>query len=283
MPSTPLAAVLGVVPTVLDTVKSLPAKVVMLPVKVIGGGLSTIGKAHKAYETLADRGERALGRVRGGAEDLYEDVVDRADDLEDKLEAMLANTPVAEAYDKVEDTLEDVVETVKEKLPQQSSFSDDLKAELTVVPEAEQPKGEPTPSAPTGAPERVDTAATADVVAVVEEVVADAPAAPAHDDLPLPDYDHMTLGSLRGRLRSLSIDDLVAVRAYEKAHADRLPVVTMLDNRLARLATDATAEPSPGGPQPIRKKATAKPKVTKATAAEPKGAPTGSSPSLPLN
>ena len=62
----------------------------------------------------------------------------------------------------------------------------------------------------------------------------------AHDDLPLPDYDHMTLGSLRGRMRSLSVDQLVQIRAYEKAHADRLPIVTMLDNRIAKLAEDAS-------------------------------------------
>ena len=62
----------------------------------------------------------------------------------------------------------------------------------------------------------------------------------------------MTLGSLRGRLRSLSVEQLVQVRAYEKAHADRLPVVTMLDNRIAKLATDASAAPSGARPRPRR-------------------------------
>ena len=57
----------------------------------------------------------------------------------------------------------------------------------------------------------------------------------------------MTLGSLRGRLRSLSVDQLVQVRTYEKAHADRLPVVTMLDNRIAKLAT-RRERAAPSGP-----------------------------------
>ena len=72
---------------------------------------------------------------------------------------------------------------------------------------------------------------------------AEPPARPVttHDDLPLPDYDHMTLGSLRGRLRSLSVEQLVQVRDYEKAHAHRLPVVTLLDNRIAKLAHEDTA------------------------------------------
>ena len=69
-------------------------------------------------------------------------------------------------------------------------------------------------------------------------------------ELPLPDYDHMTLGSLRGRMRALSVDQLAQIRAYEKAHANRLPVVTMLDNRLAKLATDAAA--TPAGPVSTR-------------------------------
>jgi hypothetical protein len=33
---------------------------------------------------------------------------------------------------------------------------------------------------------------------------------PSHDELPLPNYDHMTLGSLRGRLVRLSLEDLLA-------------------------------------------------------------------------
>lgn len=280
----PVAAALGIVPTVLDGIRSLPSKAFTIPIKVIGGTLSTLGKAQRTYANLADRGERAVGHFRGEAEDLYDDVADRADDLEDRLEAMLAATPLTVVHDTVEEKLEDAVEVVKSALPT-SSLAAELAHELTVVPEAEQPKGEPTPPAPTGSVERIDTAATPEVVAVVEEVAltSAAPVVTAHDDLPLPDYDHMTLGSLRGRLRSLSIDDLVAVRAYEKAHADRLPVVTMLDNRLARLATDATAEPSAGGPAPVKHKATSKPKVTKATAAEPSGPATGASPGLPLN
>ena len=113
------------------------------------------------------------------------------------------------------------------------------------VPEAEQPKGAPTPRAVEPDSTRVETAAAPSVVAAVEQAAAAAPAAvPEHDHLPLVDYDHMTLGSLRGRLRTLSVEQLVVIRAYEKAHANRLPVVPMLDNRIAKLATDAAATPA---------------------------------------
>ena len=114
------------------------------------------------------------------------------------------------------------------------------------LPAAEAPKSVPTPKAAPLGIVRVDTAASPEVVRTVEQAAASTPAsAPlTHDQLPLPDYDHMTLGSLRGRMRAMSVEHLMQVRSYEKAHADRLPIVTMLDNRIAKLALDAAAHGS---------------------------------------
>jgi hypothetical protein len=55
---------------------------------------------------------------------------------------------------------------------------------------------------------------------------------------PLPGYDGMTLGALRGRLRSLSEEDLERVLRYEKAHKGRPPMITLVEHRLAKLATE---------------------------------------------
>jgi hypothetical protein len=60
----------------------------------------------------------------------------------------------------------------------------------------------------------------------------------AHDELPMADFDHQTLPQLRGRLRTLSLAELVQLRDYEQAHAARLPVLTLLDNRIAKLLAD---------------------------------------------
>jgi hypothetical protein len=60
----------------------------------------------------------------------------------------------------------------------------------------------------------------------------------SHDELPLPDFDHQTLPQLRGRLRTLGMAELVQLRDYEQAHAARLPVLTLLDNRIAKLLAD---------------------------------------------
>lgn len=95
------------------------------------------------------------------------------------------------------------------------------------------PAASPTPEPAPAPPSPVLSAEAAEVVA--ETLTTATATAPSHDELPLADYDHLTLGSLRGRLRALSIDDLLALRAYETSHADRLPIVTMFDNRLAKL------------------------------------------------
>lgn len=242
---TPVAAAIGLVPTVLDGVRRIPGKAVQLPVLAVSHALTTLETFRREYDALAERGERFLGRVPS------------FDEVEDRVEDALP-TPLAKPYDAVEDAAEDAVAKVSDLLDRAATRS----------------KKEPTPSAPSGGVTRHDTAAAPEDVEKVELVAtAVGTGVPSHDDLPLPDYDHMTLGSLRGRLRSLTVEQLVQVRDYEKAHADRLPVVTLLDNRIAKLATDAEAGPSAGGQLPVLPSATSEPKVTPAKAATPAKAP----------
>jgi hypothetical protein len=69
---------------------------------------------------------------------------------------------------------------------------------------------------------------------------------PHHDELPLPDYDHLPVGSVESRIRSLDADGLAALLSYEQAHGNRLPVVQVLEHRLA--AVRGGAEPTSGSP-----------------------------------
>ncbi|MYR06272.1 lipid droplet-associated protein [Gordonia sp. SID5947] len=58
-------------------------------------------------------------------------------------------------------------------------------------------------------------------------------------DGPVPDiveyieYDSLTLAQLRAKLRSVGLDELEQLAAYEKATRARAPFVTMIDNRIA--------------------------------------------------
>jgi len=238
-----VAAALGLVPTVVDGVRRLPAKAVQLPVMAVGSALAGLDAARREYDDLAERGERLIARLRGTS----------FDELEDKVEDTLSGTPVAKLYDRAEDALEEVtkrvVHAVQDTLPVAETLAPTTPARIV--------------------PARIDTAAAPDVVEQVEQIAAEvaAPLITDHSALPLPDYDHMTLGSLRGRLRSLDLQQLVQLRDYEKSKGDRLPVVTMLDNRIAKLANGESAPTGAVPPEPVET-ATAKPqKKVGATAA----------------
>ncbi|CAL9643733.1 hypothetical protein [Streptomyces sp. Tu 3180] len=73
---------------------------------------------------------------------------------------------------------------------------------------------------------------------------------PARNTLPLPDYDHLPIGGLESRIRSLSAGEIEELLAYERSHGDRLPVTELLTARLEQLR--AGAEPTSGDPGALR-------------------------------
>jgi hypothetical protein len=92
----------------------------------------------------------------------------------------------------------------------------------------------PAPVPPIGRTDTVDLPET-----VLDEVAQLTPGSElAHADLPLEDFDHLTVPQLRGRVRSLELPQLVQLRDYEQAHAHRLPVLTLLDNRIMGLSAN---------------------------------------------
>jgi hypothetical protein len=114
------------------------------------------------------------------------------------------------------------------------------------APSLAEPAAEPAPEPGTQPPAPVPPLGRTEPVEIPDDVLEDvAQLAPggelSHADLPLPDFDHQTLPQLRGRLRTLALPELIQLRDYEQAHASRLPVLTLLDNRIAKLT-----EPGPG-------------------------------------
>ncbi|MFE0904904.1 hypothetical protein [Streptomyces rochei] len=73
---------------------------------------------------------------------------------------------------------------------------------------------------------------------------------PARDSLPLPDYDHLPIGGLESRVRSLGAEEVEELLAYERSHADRLPATELLTARLEQLRSGA--RPSSGDPGAVR-------------------------------
>ena len=64
--------------------------------------------------------------------------------------------------------------------------------------------------------------------------------------LPLPDFDHLTVGDLTHRVRTLEATDVRALIEHEEQHGGRFPVLQVLRSRLAQL--DDGAQPSGGSP-----------------------------------
>jgi hypothetical protein len=69
--------------------------------------------------------------------------------------------------------------------------------------------------------------------------VAEAAEEPGDGGPPLPNYDGLTVPSLRARLRNLDIGQVRQVLEYERAHAARPEVITMFERRIAKLAAEA--------------------------------------------
>lgn len=59
-------------------------------------------------------------------------------------------------------------------------------------------------------------------------------------DLPLANYDELTVNSLRARMTKLSPDQLTVLIGYEKAHQGRDEVVGMLERRIVRINSGQT-------------------------------------------
>ncbi|MEO9247752.1 hypothetical protein ABDK96_08680 [Citricoccus nitrophenolicus] len=67
---------------------------------------------------------------------------------------------------------------------------------------------------------------------------------PQHDQLPLPDYDHIPLGTLPTRITGLTEEQVGQLLAYETSHGNRLPVTQVLEQRIDALRNGA----EPSGP-----------------------------------
>jgi hypothetical protein len=66
------------------------------------------------------------------------------------------------------------------------------------------------------------------------------PAAGASGELPLANYDTLTVASLRARLRTLTVPQLRILLDYEKAHQGREEVSGMFERRIAKIVAGET-------------------------------------------
>jgi hypothetical protein len=123
------------------------------------------------------------------------------------------------------------------------------------------PAHAPAPDVPSPPPPR--SAAAAATQATASRVAAPAAAAPAvaraeapapeagapqggAAGLPVPNYDELSIASLRARLRALDAAQVRDLLDYERAHASRANVITMFERRIAKLEGTEDADTTVG-------------------------------------
>lgn len=203
----PLIAAVGLAAVTADELRRLPST---LP-SLLGSARALV---RERYEELALHGQDVLSGLRGTAEpDPWSEIV---------------VDPVLVDLDTVD------LDTVEVGVDFEVDFEADLEADLGRADVVAEPvTTPPAPVVPIGLTEPVTL--SEDQLDEVAQLPSGADL--DHADLPLEDFDHLTVPQLRGRLRTLALPQLVQLRDYETAHANRLPVLTLLDNRMAKLTT----------------------------------------------
>jgi len=105
--------------------------------------------------------------------------------------------------------------------------------------------------------------------------------APNRDELPLPDYDHLPLGTLPSRISGLDEQGVSALLEYETRHGNRLPVVQVLEQRLTALREGAEPSGTVQQDAPEVSAGQAGSKVSPATSGPPVNPPSHGDPTNP--
>jgi hypothetical protein len=105
----------------------------------------------------------------------------------------------------------------------------------TVVPETAAPE---TMAPQTVAPETAVPETATPETAAPETAAPETAAPEGAAEPPLPNYDGLTIASVRARLRNLSIAQLNQLIEYEKANAGREDFIAMFERRIAKIESE---------------------------------------------
>ena len=267
----PLRAAAGLAALAIDNARKAPQRLLGLPVVAVSAALQASLKAQQTYAGLVARGDEVLGQLRGQQDSPAWATFDE----DEEAAGFPARSAFDAAPDPVEDpelidevdreldpdvdpdvvTLADATEELAETRAEQAEADDE-----NVLGETEEDEVAAADAALAGSgvevsgfePDRADrpngrtpsTEPGADLPA--DGIAADAAAADAAladspldgylaVEPPLSGYDGFSIPQLRGRLRSLSAEQVEALLGYERANQARPPYLTMLENRLATL------------------------------------------------
>ena len=232
----PLRAAAGLAALAIDTARKVPRQVIGLPVLAVSAALQASLKAQQTYAGLVARGDEVLGQLHGQREDAPWARFDDDEPAPPRSAFDAAPDPVAEAVDQLLDPdIEPDVLIAVDVEPEFAGMPDLTEAAagnldaVSLNGSAPRPEGSGTePGADLPADTVLDLVLDAEETAeVLDGYLAIEP--------PIPGYDDLSIPQLRGRLRRLTVEQIEALLAYERAHAARPPYLTMLENRLTTL------------------------------------------------
>jgi hypothetical protein len=204
----PVRIAAGLVATAVEQARDLPRLVVEFPVTAVSQALQASMRVQQKVTELAIKGDRVLGGLRP---------------VEEK--------PSWATFDEDEPPTRNGASTVTELRPVARPTSAPFDEPPVDSPEADAVLDDLPPLLPSAEDVPADT--LTDELAA-EEVVAEvtAESVDPEEGPVLVGYAEMSIPQLRGKLRFLSLDDLRALLAWEMAHGERPPFVTMLTNRI---------------------------------------------------
>ncbi|AZG44969.1 lipid droplet-associated protein [Gordonia insulae] len=232
----------GLVVTAIEETRKLPALVVTLPMTAVSQTLQAGMRLQQNFAELAIKGDLAL-------ETLFEKPAEqpewaRFDDDDDAIDAEADRTPIesrGESPAVTDDTTAGADAPAPAKAPAKKTAAKKAPAQRTPpkktnntgpTPTTDEKPAEPSSgrfalySAP---PEDLVTRDTADGSASTGVAAYDGPVPEIVEYI---EYDNLTLAQLRAKLRTVGLDELEQLVAYEKSTKARAPFITMIDNRI---------------------------------------------------
>jgi hypothetical protein len=140
--------------------------------------------------------------------------------------SVTAEAAPAEAEPAMQQEAQPVMQQEAEPAPAEVTAGEPLPAEPAQAEPAMQQEAAPAPAGEALSAEP----------AMQQEAQPARPAAAASQSLPVPNYDQLSVASLRARLRVLDAGQVQTLLDYENAHESRPAVITMFERRLTKLS-----------------------------------------------
>ena len=250
----PVRIAAGLVATAVEQARDLPRVVLEFPVTAVSQALQASMRVKQKVTELAIKGDRLLGTLLPVEEQPSSATFDKDEPPSQNgastiTERRPVRLPTTEPRDEPRGDLPeaDAVVDVRPVLPEaedvpadavtDESAAEKVIAEATATP-VDSPKTDPVlDDLPPVLPEVEGVPDTVTNEVAAEEVITQATATPVSPSEPpaLSGYAEMSIAELRSKLDFLELDDLQTLLAWEMAHGERPPFVTMLTNRITAI------------------------------------------------